>query len=71
MIGPAQLGITDRRAHGIITDLVGSGYVIKTKDDRRNQYLSESTCRYPTRRPGRAIGEVVELLTWTDSTSTN
>jgi predicted ArsR family transcriptional regulator len=32
----ASLGITERRAHGIITDLAEAGYVITQKDGRRN-----------------------------------
>jgi len=34
----ASLGITERRAHGIITDLAKAGYVITQKDGRRNRY---------------------------------
>jgi DNA-binding MarR family transcriptional regulator len=30
----ASLGITERRAHGIVTDLTVAGYLIKTKDAR-------------------------------------
>ena len=33
----ASLGITERSAHGIITDLAEAGYVIKQKDGRRNR----------------------------------
>jgi hypothetical protein len=32
------LGITERRAHGIVTDLAEAGYVVKQKDGRRNRY---------------------------------
>ena len=68
----AQLGITDRRAHGIITDLVDSGYVIKTKEGRRNQYQVRVDLPLPDSPPtGRTIGEVLELLSWTDSSSTS
>jgi DNA-binding MarR family transcriptional regulator len=31
----ASLGITERSAHGIVTDLAEAGYVIKQKDGRR------------------------------------
>ena len=59
----ARVGITERRAYGIVTDLTGGGYVVKEKDGRRNRYqiqahqpLRESTSREPT------VGEVLELL---------
>jgi DNA-binding IclR family transcriptional regulator len=59
----ASLDITERSAFGIITDLVGAGYVIKEKDGRRNRYhiqahlpLSEPVSRE------RTIGEVLALL---------
>jgi DNA-binding IclR family transcriptional regulator len=32
----AGLGITDRTAHRIVTDLTEAGYVVKEKDGRRN-----------------------------------
>ena len=51
----ASLGITERRAHGIITDLAEAGCVITQKDGRRNRYqiqahlpLPEPTRRAPT-----------------------
>ena len=34
----ASLGIAQRRARGIITDLAKAGYVITQKDGRRNRY---------------------------------
>ena len=30
-----RLGITERSAHGIITDLTAAGYLVKQKDGRR------------------------------------
>ena len=59
----ASLGITERSAHGIITDLARAGYVVKQRDGRRNRYqiqahlpLPEPTSREP------AIGEVLAVL---------
>jgi IclR helix-turn-helix domain len=59
----ASLGITERSAHGIVTDLAEAGYVLKHKDGRRNRYqiqahlpLPEPTSQEP------AIGEVLALL---------
>jgi hypothetical protein len=59
----AALGITERRAHGIITDLAGAGYVITQKDGRRNRYQIQAHLPVPepgTREP--AVGEVVALF---------
>ena len=59
----AGLGITERRAHGIITDLADAGYVITQKDGRRNRYQIQAHLPVPepgTREP--AVGEVVALF---------
>jgi predicted ArsR family transcriptional regulator len=59
----ASLGITERRAHGIITDLAEVGYVITQKDGRRNRYQVQAHRPVPepgTREP--AVGEVVALF---------
>ena len=59
----ASPGITERTAHGILTDLTAAGYVIKHKDGRRNRYQIQAHLPLPepaTREP--AIGEVLALL---------
>ena len=59
----ASLGITERSAHGIVTDLADAGYVIKQKDGRRNRYQIQA--HLPLPEPGTtgpAIGEVLALL---------
>src|SRR5882762_2450509 len=59
----ARLGITERRAHGIITDLAEAGYVITRKDGRRNRYQIQAHLPVPepgTREP--AVREVVALF---------
>jgi Winged helix DNA-binding domain len=59
----SSLDITERTAHGIITDLTKAGYVVKQKDGRRNRYRIETDL--PLREPlGRepAIGEVLAVL---------
>ncbi len=63
----ASLGITERSAYGIVTDLAEAGYVVKQKDGRRNRYeiqahlpLPEPTSREST------VGEVLALLVGTD-----
>ena len=64
----ASLGITERSAYGIVTDLTAVGYVVKQKDGRRNRYqiqahlpLPETTSQQP------AIGEVLALLAGTSA----
>ena len=59
----AILGITERRAHGIINDLAEAGYVVKRKDGRRNRYEIQADLPLPepgTREP--AVGEVLAVL---------
>ena len=59
----ASLGITERSAHGIITDLAEAGYVVKQKDGRRNRYQIQAHLPLPepgTREP--AVGEVLAVL---------
>ena len=58
-----SLGITERSAYGIVTDLADAGYIVKERDGRRNRYqvqahlpLPESTTRE------RTIGEILALL---------
>jgi MarR family len=67
----ASLGITERRAHGIITDLADAGYVITQKDGRRNRYQVQAHLPVPepgTREP--AVGEVVALFAARHGTGT-
>jgi len=63
----ASLGITERGAFGIITDLVEAGYVVKEKDGRRNRYRIQAHLPLPepTARE-RTVGEVLALLAGTD-----
>ncbi|MGH9209246.1 MAG: helix-turn-helix transcriptional regulator [Acidimicrobiales bacterium] len=59
----AMVGVTERSAHDIVTDLVAAGYVVKAKDGRRNRYriqehlsLGDPISQEPT------IGELLDLL---------
>jgi hypothetical protein len=64
----ARVGVTERTAYGIVTDLTEAGYVIKHKDGRRNRYQIQA--HLPLRRPLpvpdsgglAAVGEVLALL---------
>jgi uncharacterized membrane protein len=42
----ASLGITERSAFGIITDLAQAGYVVKEKNGRGNRYRIQPTSCY-------------------------
>ena len=59
----ASLGITERSAYGIVTELTAAGYVVKQKDGRRNRYQIQSHLPLPepaSQQP--AIGEVLDVL---------
>jgi len=65
----ARLGITERSAHGIVTELAEAGYVIRQKDGRRNRYQIQAHLPLPepTSRE-RTVGEILALLAGTDAT---
>jgi predicted ArsR family transcriptional regulator len=65
----ASLGITERSAHGIVTELAEAGYVVKQKDGRRNRYQIQAHLPLPepTSRD-RTVGEILALLAGTDAT---
>jgi hypothetical protein len=59
----AGVGIAERTADGIVTDLAEAGYVVKEKDGRRNRYQIQA--HLPLPEPAsreRTIGEVLALL---------
>jgi DNA-binding IclR family transcriptional regulator len=59
----ATVGITERSAYGIVTDLTEGGYVVKEKDGRRNRYQIQA--HLPLREAitqERTIGEVLDVL---------
>jgi hypothetical protein len=67
----ASLDITERSAFGILTDLVGAGYVVKEKNGRRNRYHIQA--HLPLPEPDgreRTIGEILALLTGADAAAT-
>lgn len=57
------LGITERSAYAIVSDLTAAGYVLKKRDGRRNRYVIQQHRRLPepTLRE-RTVGDVLELL---------
>src|SRR4029450_11170335 len=59
----AMVGVTERSAHDIVSDLVAAGYVVRDKDSRGNEYRIER--HLPLRDPisrERTVGEVLDLL---------
>jgi predicted transcriptional regulator len=62
-----SVGITERRAHALVTDLVDAGYVVKDRNGRRNQYRIQADLplRDPINRQ-RTIGELLDLLVGSD-----
>ena len=59
----ARVGITERSAFGIVSDLAAAGYAIKQKDGRRNRYQIQAHLPLPEPTSHQlAIGEVLALL---------
>ena len=59
----ATVGITERSAYGIISDLAAAGYAAKQKNGRRNRYQIHA--HLPLHEPASqqlTIGEVLALL---------
>ena len=67
----ARMGVTERTAYGIVTDLTEAGYVVKHKDGRRNRYQIQT--HLPLPEPAsreRTIGEILALLSGADDEAT-
>ena len=59
----ASVGITERSAFGIVSDLTAAGYVVKEKGGRRNSYQVEVHLPLPESTDRRlAIGDLLALL---------
>ena len=59
----ATVGITERSAYAIVTDLAAAGYAVKQKDGRRNRYQIQAHLPLPEPTSQQlAIGEVLALL---------
>ena len=55
------VGITERRAQSILADLEEAGYVLITREGRRNKYTVNSRKKF--RHPAEANRPISELLT--------
>ena len=63
----ARVGVTERTAYGIVTDLTKANYDAKHKDGRRNRYQIQAHLPLPeTDSRERTIGQIVALLTGAD-----
>ena len=58
-----EVGITERAAQRIVSDLVEAGYLVREREGRRNRYSlrPELPLRHPLERD-HAIGEVLGVL---------
>jgi DNA-binding IscR family transcriptional regulator len=58
-----RVGVTERTAYSIVTDLVDAGYIVKEREGRRNRYdvQAQQPLREPTARE-TSIGEVLDVL---------
>ena len=64
----ASVGITERSAFGIVSDLAAAGYIVKEKGGRRNRYLVEADLPVPESADRHlAIGDLLALLGGTDT----
>ena len=59
-----QVGITERAAQRILADLIGEGYVKRTKVGRRNRYAIDPArhLRHPGLRE-LSVGPLIDVLT--------
>ncbi|HZO79918.1 MAG TPA: helix-turn-helix domain-containing protein [Solirubrobacteraceae bacterium] len=62
-----RVGITERAAHRIVTELADAGYITRERNGRRNQYTINA--HFPLPDPvarEQNIGELLAILTATD-----
>jgi DNA-binding MarR family transcriptional regulator len=59
----STVGITERAAHRIVSELVEEGYVLREREGRRNRYqvVPELPLRHPLVEE-RAVGELLTVL---------
>jgi|SRR3990172_9110044 len=64
-----RVGITERAAHRILTDLTRAGYVAKEREGRRNTYklYLDHPMRHPLER-SKPVRDLVEALATPDGT---
>jgi hypothetical protein len=66
-----EVGITERAAHRIVTELADAGYVTRRRVGRRNHYIIQSHLPVPDPLARcQNVGELLAILAGTDSTET-
>jgi hypothetical protein len=62
------VGITERAAHRIVTELAASGYISRMRDGRRSHYTIESNLPLPdSLARGKRVGDLLTILATQDS----
>lgn len=58
-----RVGVTERAAQRIVSDLVDGGYLDRLREGRRNTYRirADRPLRHPVER-GHRVGEILEVL---------
>ena len=58
-----QVGVTERAAQGLVSDLVAEGYLVKERVGRRNRYAvnPDARLRHPLEYP-HTIGDLLQLV---------
>lgn len=58
-----SVGITERSAHKIVSELVAEGYVLREREGRRNRYevKREASLRHPLVRE-QPVGDLLDVL---------
>jgi predicted transcriptional regulator len=61
-----RVGITERAAHRIVTELADAGYITRQRNGRRNQYTVNAHLPLPDPiAREQNVGELLEILTAT------
>ena len=58
------VGVTERTAHKIITDLEEGGYITRTKVGRKNKYTIHPDTPMADDANDAAVGELLVMLGW-------
>jgi hypothetical protein len=62
------VGITERAAHRIVTELAAAGYISRTRTGRRNHYAIRVDLRLPDPLArGQRVGDLLAILSGEDS----
>ena len=65
-----QVGITERAAHRIVTELLAAGYITRAREGRRNQYTINTDLLFPDPLARHQnVGDLLNALATTDPTA--